>query len=254
VITFSPRPFSDTDNDWNEVCLLLFYYSFSATVPHNHTSHITYQHLSILQCEGYDIDSPSDAIRDLWRQIFAENDPANPSPFNSFTRDFASGQKPSIDRDPTFSELFYFTYNHIGVFGLNRVAGSQYVDDIANPDVNAAWVADRLANDMPACSLKSIVLAAHITPSSDVNDAFDNYFATCGVLPTLTISGNSHPTTYCFNFNAGIEKRVDLTVEAFRSGPVRISVVNGPNNEHYFHIQDADLENSNSNCPDFASP
>ena len=199
------------------------------------------------KCEGYDINSPTDWVRRLWRQHFAEAT----SPFNSFTRDFAPDQRPNIIRQTTFSENYYFAYNDVAVFGLNRVSGDQYVDDVADPDVNAVWVTKQLAADTSPCSLKSIVLVGHKPPSSDVNSALNAYFSTCGTLPTLTISGNAHPKTYCMDRNAKITERVDLTVEAFEAGPLRVSVVRDENGKDYFHIRDTDLVNSNSNCPQF---
>ena len=253
LISFSLRLSSDTDNDWNEVCsLCCFIISRSCLSPQPYLSYHILIVLYILQCEGYDITSPTDGIRSLWRQRFAEAS----SPFNSFNRNFASGSKPSIARRNTTPEIFYFTHNQVGVFGLNQPGGPSFEegDGPVGDDLNAEWVADQLADDT-TCSLKSIVLVAHKTPSSDVNDALDAYFATCGsILPTLTITGSSHPSTYCFNFDAGIVKRVDVTMEAFRSGPLRVSVNRDPNGEDYFHVSDADLADSNSNCPNFSSP
>ena len=199
---------------------------------------------------GYDINSPTDWARRLWRQRFADAT----SPFNSFSRDFASGVKPSIARRDTSPEIFYFTYNDVGVFGLNQPGGSSFEegDGPVGDDLNAEWIAQQLANDASACSLKSIILIAHKPPPDDVNDALDAYFATCGsILPTLTISGSKHPRTYCLEFNAAITNRIDLTVEAYESGPVLVSVVRNANGEDFFHISDSDLANSNYNCPVF---
>jgi hypothetical protein len=145
--------------------------------------------------------------------------------------------------------MFYFKYNNVAVFGLNRVDGNQWVDDVAPTDVNADWVQERLAQDT-SCSLKSIVMVVHIVPSTGVNNALNSYFSRCGAtLPTLTITGNDHPTSYCMFLNSSIQKRVDLTVEAYSSGPIAVSIVRSPSGEHFFHVKDADLVNSNSNCP-----
>ena len=128
--------------------------------------------------------------------------------------------------------------------------------DVAVPNTNAAWVTRQLATDT-TCSIKSIILVAHRTPSSPINDALEDYFGTCGgnghYLPTLTVTGNAHPSTYCLTQNSR-PGWVDLTVEALRSGPIRVSIVRDENGGDYFHVDDADLVDSNRNCPVFVSP
>ena len=210
---------------------------------------LSYQDNDWNECAGYNINSNTDWIRRLWRRHFAEST----SPFNVFTRDFPSlpgiaSQRPTIARKASNPEMFYFKYNNVAVFGLNRVEGNQWVDDVAPTDVNADWVKERLAQE--ACSLKSIVMVVHIVPSSGVNNALSSYFSRCGAtLPTLTITGNDHPTSYCMFLNSNIPKRVDLTVEAFSSGPIAVSIVRSPSGEHFIHVKDSDTVNSNSYCP-----
>ena len=217
-------------------------------IPYPYISYHILNLYIILQCEGYDINSPTDWVRRLWRQRFAEDT----SPFNMFTRDFAPSVMPSIARRVSTPEIFYFTYNDIAVFGLNLVSGSSYeMGDGPVDEINSDWVSQQLGADTPACSIKSIILVAHMFPSSAVNAALDTYFETCGILPTLAISGNDHPKSYCFNYDANIAKRINLTVEAYESGPIRVSVLRDPNGDDYFHVDDSDLANSNSNCPDF---
>lgn len=79
--------------------------------------------------------------------------------------------------------------------------------------------------------------------------ALNNYFNSCSILPTLRIAGNAHPKTYCMEKS---NEELTLTVEAFRSGPLLVSVVRDPNGSgDYFNVNDADLANSNVNCPSF---
>ena len=126
--------------------------------------------------------------------------------------------------------------------GLNRVAGAQYAQD---DTIAASWVTQQLGTN---CNLKSIVFIGHMTPAGEVNNALDTYFGSCSTLPTLTISGNAHPTSYCMKKT---NERVDLTIEAFQSGPISVSIVQSPSGEHFFHASDADKCNSNSKCPNF---
>ena len=124
------------------------------------------------------------------------------------------------------------------------------MDDVADPDVNAEWVTQQLAADTSTCSLKSIVLVGHKFPSRDVNSALNTYFSTCGTtLPTLAIAGNNHPRTYCMDLSTKTDRRVELTVEAFKAGAIQVSIVRDENGNDYFHVSDTDLVNSNSQCP-----
>ena len=199
------------------------------------------------ECYGYDITSNSDPIRQLWRSHFAEDT----SPFHQFGQDFplvTGGGRPTIQRQSSNPENFYFEYNNVAFIGLNLVAGSNYIEN-NGVDLNAQWVQQRLLGDSTSCDLKSIVVIGHTRPGSAVNTELSTYFNSCSEIPVLTISGNSHPSTYCMSKNG---ERLDLTVEAFRSGPILVSVVRDPNGGDYFHIDDADLTNSNTQCPSFA--
>ena len=147
-------------------------------------------------------------------------------------------------------ELFFFRYNDIAIFGLNTPSGDTYASDYSVPDLNAEWVADRLGND---CSFQSVIFLSHKTPKSAVLDVIDQDFVDrCGrILPSLVIKGSSHPKEYCMSHDVA-DKRTLLTVEAFSSGPVTVSVVRDPDGTgDYFHVEDSQLSNSNSQCPDF---
>jgi hypothetical protein len=207
------------------------------------------------ECVGYDETKNAGDRRDDWREFFADTT----SPFNKFERNFPGDiDFPVIERKTTPNaqgdvnpEMFYFRYKDIAIFGLEMMSGPTYVRDNSPVDINAEWVADRLGND---CSFRSIIILSHKAPNDPIVDALDAYFAGCGgIIPSLVIKGSSHPITYCMERDAS-QKRVFLTVEAFQSGPLSVSVVRdySEGGEDYFHVADSDAQNSNSNCPVFA--
>lgn len=206
------------------------------------------------ECFGYDVTQNDGDFRDLWRELFAEV----PSSFNKFDRNFpGENYYPDIERKTTPNaqgdvnpELFFFRYKDIAIFGLNTPSGLNYINDYSPVNINAEWVADRLGND---CSFQSIIILSHKTPNDPVFDELDAYFDECGIIPSLVIKGSSHPITYCMERDED-QKRVFLTVEAFQSGPLTVSVVRdySEGGEDYFHVADSDAVISNTNCPVFA--
>jgi len=203
------------------------------------------------ECYGYDLYSNTDPVRELWRGHFADIS----SPFNQFSTDFPGGGRPYIHRKPGNPEMFFFEHNKIAFFGLNRVSPSRisYISDIAPVDLNAEWVEERLNMDHNTCSYESIVILAQALLKPVVYDKVDDYFEVCRPLPVLTITGDYHPDTFCLTKNS-TNTRLDLTVEAFKSGPLLVSVVRDPTGGRgdYFHIDDSDSVDSNSKCPIFS--
>ena len=200
------------------------------------------------ECYGYNVSSNTDPVREMWRDHFANMN----SPFDQFSQDFpgiVGGGRPTIERQLTNPENFYFEYNSVAFFGLNSVVGSSYVKDIAPEDLNAVWVEQIL--NMSTCTIKSLVLMTHVEPSSDVDAKLNNYFNRCGSpLPTLFVHGNSHPKTYCMT-KTGLT--LTITVEAFQSSPLLVSIVRDPAGGDYFHVYDPDPSDSNENCPSLQS-
>jgi len=200
------------------------------------------------ECYGYDISSNGGDLRDLWRQTFALD-----APFNEFSADFPGGDKPFIHRKTTPDingyanpELFYFLTNSVAVFGLNFVSGNTYLDTTT---INEDWLEDRLNH--AGCGIKSIVLVSHVVPKQTVYDKIDLFVNVCGSsIPVLTISGDVHPDDYCLT--KGDPDRLFLTIEAFRSGPIKVYVVRDPSGSSVdsFHVEDTDPISSNSQCPD----
>ncbi len=199
------------------------------------------------ECMSYDIREASDPVRDMWREKFGKY---------SFASDFPAitgGGRPAISRVEGNEEIFGFEHKNIAFFGLDYPAGDTYITKHAPQDLNAKFVKETLASDT-SCALRSIVLFSHSTPGTPVYEALDEYFeGMCGVLPTLAVLGNAHPSTYCLTKD---NEKLSLTVEAFQSGPVLVSVVRDPKEggSDYFHVADSDLVNSNSQCPEFATP
>ena len=203
------------------------------------------------ECCTYDINSNTDPLREVWRDYFARN-----TAFYQFSSDFPAtagfpgGSKPTVERkEPNNPEIYYFEHNQIAVFGLNRVARDSYISDVAPTDFNADWVEEKLALDT-SCELESIVFIAQTGLKQVVYDRVNEYFVRCGrTLPTLTVTGDTHPATYCMSKS---NERVDLTIEAFRSGPILVTVVRDPDGSgDFFYASDSQLVESNSQCPEF---
>jgi len=201
------------------------------------------------ECYGYDPSSNDGDLRDLWRQYFAL-DP----PFNQFSAPFPRGDTPTLHRKTTPNaggdvnpELLYFETNDIAIFGLNYVTGEAYINTTT---INEEWVEWGLNNS--GCSLKSIILFSQRPPNQSIYDKVDEYIDSCGgtSVPLLTISGDIHPSNYCMTKTS--PDRIHLTIEAFRSGPIYVSVVRDPTgvNGDFFHASDTQEESGNHRCPD----
>jgi len=110
------------------------------------------------ECSDYRIGENTSPSRGEWRSKFTG------APFNSFTRPFPDGTLPEIfrktgeyidqatgDDNP---EIFHFTYNKVAFFGLNRVAGSSYID-LAARDYNEDFIDEMLKLDTN-CQLQTV--------------------------------------------------------------------------------------------------
>lgn len=200
------------------------------------------------ECPGYNIISNGGDMRQLWRDKFA----AEQSQFHQFSTDFPSavgGGRPNIARQINNPENLFFTFNQVAVFGLNLPANDNYVENRSPVDTNSQWIKANLDKDR--CDLKSIIIFGHTNPSSEVDAALQSYYDACSPIPTLVINGNSHPATYCMKKS---DNRLTLTVEAFHSGPLLVSIVSDTTTSgyHFFHVKDKDIVNSNRDCPDLS--
>ena len=157
-----------------------------------------------------------------------------------------------ITKKPIRRTTFFF-HSDVAFFDINKSDGSTNISSKAYVDINEVWVEDRLGLDSTTCTFKSIVIIAHSWPKESLYDKIDEYFDACGAtLPILSISGNTQPRTYCMTQNA-TSTRVNVTVEAFESGPLLISVVRDPDGGgDFFHVEDVDLTDSNRQCPSFS--
>ena len=120
-----------------------------------------------------------------------------------------------------------------------------------NVEINENWVEDRLALD-ENCELESIVMVSQTFPTQSTYDRIDLYVNSCGgsPLPVLTITGDVHPSVYCMTRSNNFTY---LTVEAFRSGPIRVTVIRDPSgaNGDFFHVKDTQTQSGNYACPNF---
>ena len=149
--------------------------------------------------------------------------------------------------------MYAFVHNKVLVVGLNRVARESWLSDNSgeSPDRNARWMDENLDLD-ENCNLESIVIIAQEFPKSSFYDELENYFGRCREIPALVITGDDHPSTRCFE-GPKSGYRFEVVVEAFKSGPLHVSVVRDPSGESemgdFFHVEDTQLDDSNSNCP-----
>lgn len=189
------------------------------------------------ECYGYDESSNTDPVKEMWRKHFA----AERSPFNKFSKDFPGGGRPAIYRHDDNPEIFYFNHNRVAFFGLNQVDRS----DTAPVDANEEWVKDRLSLDTN-CELESIVILSQTWPKRSLYDTIDLYFDVCeSTLPILTVTGNTHPKTYCMATNENEDSSGTARVK------VTAAVVRDPNGGDFFHVEDTQGMDSNRYCPTF---
>mmetsp|Transcript_34300 Transcript_34300/g.58221 ORF Transcript_34300/g.58221 Transcript_34300/m.58221 type:complete len:160 (+) Transcript_34300:48-527(+) len=158
-----------------------------------------------------------------------------------------------MDSNP---EVFFFEYENIAFFGVNRVSGESYVNNFHFcEDLNNVWIEEKLNGKKTTssyCNLETIVIFTHDLVDSTLYEKFTPYFNDCGSpIPILTVSGNTHPSTHCMTESNG---RIDVVVEAFRSGPLLVSIVRDLANVvpgNFIHVEDTDPVDSNKYCPDF---
>ena len=210
------------------------------------------------ECKYFSASVDDDVVKSLWRTYFA----LPSSPFNSFDRDpatlpFGLTANPTVVRDPIKPELLHFNAKGTAFFGINDPQASDRAPVNADlADANAAFLTTHL--QASPCA-NSIVIFSHYDGISDeVAGALSDYYATeCGPVPTLYVGGNSHWRKYRLEFVSkstfSHENVLLLTTEAFEAGPLLVSIVEGDNGMHYFHIEDTDGadydEDTNRVCP-----
>jgi len=197
------------------------------------------------ECADYNLNSNTDPHQKNWRRNFAEA-----PPFQQFSTNFPGGDKPIISRKDGNPEIFHFEYDKVAFFGLNMVSGKNYVNNISPVDLNEEWLEYTLSNS--SCELESIVLFAHKFPKENLYNKLTAYFDRCEkILPTVTITGNTHPESYCMTKT---NERVDVTVEAYRSSPLLVSIVRDQGGVYgdFVHVEDPDpTVSSFKMCPRF---
>ena len=200
-------------------------------------------------CRGYNATRDTDPIRELWRRHFV----AGSSSFHSFGQDFPGGGRPTLHRQESRPENYFFVRSEVAFFGISQPESPSHTVDAAATEANERWVEEHLSADRTACTFRSIVLLSHTPPHESLYDTIDEYFEACGaVLPILSVSGGARPRTYCMSHDVA-KARVHVTVEAFEAGPLLISVVRDPQGGgDFFHVEDTDPNDSNRQCPSFS--
>ena len=199
------------------------------------------------ECYGYERYQNTDPPREMWRRHFSSES----SPFNQFEKDFSGGGRPTIHRASSNPELYFFSHAEVAFFGITKPSRPHYISDYADEDINMLWVEEKLGLDKE-CQFKSIVIISHTMPRDSLYEKIEEYFDSCNfVLPILTVKADTHPRRYCMESNNSDNTRITVTAEAFRSGPLLVSVVRDPDGGgDFFHVDDVDTRNSNSVCPD----
>jgi len=133
-------------------------------------------------------------------------------------------------------------------FGLNTIARESYINTTM---INENWVENHLSASN--CTIESIVILSQATKQT-VFDKMNEYLDECSIanegvdIPVLSITGDVHPETYCLT---RLGNRFDLTVEAFKSDSVKVSVVLDPSGSRgdYFQVNDTQIKDKNNVCP-----
>ena len=201
------------------------------------------------ECVNFDRNSATDEHREVWRNSFANSF----SPFYEFQRDFplvlnGSSARPSLMRQTSDGtpENFFFLHNDVAFFGISQ-PNDRTPTWTGMDDLNAAWVSTHLGPDMATCAIRSIVIISQVSYSNKVATALNSYFAACGDIPVLNVKGDTHPATFCME---KLNNVLRLTVEARKSAPLMVSIVEDNSGTHWFHVEST--SNSTMGCPVFA--
>jgi len=161
------------------------------------------------ECDGYNNDvGVNDEAKTRWREHFSEGIFAN---FDRAT--LPSGiPVPTVSRDGDNSQMFSFFMERIAFIGITEPEG-----DTAYDTVNANWISSTLGGE----ALDAIVIFGHESPSGQVLNALDNYKD----VPTLYVTGNEHQFCSKFLDRGRFPDLVEVTVAAYLSEPLLISIV-----------------------------
>jgi len=170
------------------------------------------------ECDGYRKDPrENDRVKELWREYFVSGS------FYGFDHSLPSGARPDVERQSGNSQNYFFYYDdeEIAFFGITQTDSST---SSSYDWVNADWVSSKLRNKSP----KAVVIFGHATLSSAVRRELDDK------VPTLYVQGNDH--AYCYRFMD--DNWLELTVDAYKSPPLIISIRKDDYGKHFFEVED----------------
>jgi hypothetical protein len=177
------------------------------------------------ECDNYNANPAiPDVVKTRWRQYFADST----SPFSKFDRAILpSGETvPNVSRQTGQNQNFFFYYSNkkIAFIGI-----TEPLQEVNYDTFNADWISSNLSGR----SLNAIVIVGQAATSSNVLAVLDNYTN----IPTLYIKGNEH--SYCLRFlnQSRFPKLLELTVDAFSSPPILISLVRASSGEYFFSTE-----------------
>ena len=182
------------------------------------------------ECDGWTssaTDGDTDPVQSLWRSFFTV------AYFEGLDKTEPVWGFPSFHRQDSYPENFFMYYSepkNLAFFGITEPAGdSQY------NKINADFIQTELSN--LAALPSAIVIFGHATLETghDVLDVLANY----SEVPMLYVMGNDHKYNMDFMAPSTHPKLMQLTVEAFKSGPLLVSIVE-EDGEKYFHVETTD--------------
>ena len=199
------------------------------------------------ECLFFDFENNSDPVKDLWREKFAAPD----TPFWGFDRDFPLTlgdypARPTLYRQDFTPENIAFYHNDVAFLGINKVSTMFVGEWAGQAEQNKLWITSQLAEQ--SCDLQSIVLFTQAEIDDlFLDEAFGPYFGRCGTKPFLNVRGDTHPDQFCMNRDDN--GRFLLTVEAYKSPPLFVSIVQDPDGRHYFNVVSTSPDTVGTGCP-----
>ena len=188
------------------------------------------------ECAGWTPDATdSDPVQSLWRQYFTTGS------FAGLDRELPVwGPPTTFFRQPNYPENWFMYYGaaplDLAIFGITEPAGDGQYNAI-----NADFIQTELAN-LGASAPSAIVIFGHADLEDESNHAvLDVLFSDSNTnIPTLYVYGNDHKYQMDFMAPERHPKLMALTVEAFKSAPLLVDLVD-VEGDKYFHVQRADI-------------
>lgn len=182
------------------------------------------------ECDGWTpdaIDGDIDPVQSLWRSYFTNNE------FAGLDKTTPVWGTPVFQRQEGYPENFFMYYAELNlvIFGITEPAA-----DNAYNIINADFIQTELSH-LGANPADAIIIFGHAAVETSGNldhvfDVLDGY----SNIPMLYVMGNDHKYKMDFYAPSRLPKLMQLTVEAFKSAPLLVSVVD-VEGDNYFYVE-----------------